>query len=344
MYQEFQVTYMHNNEWKLPLNLAVGLHALLVLVAIYMPGLFHTKPIIPEIYTVNLINIADSGPPAGGGPKQEAAKQEPAQKKAETAKPEVKIKPVEIKKPAPPPEPVVKPNVAPVPIAPPVPDNAISLKPLKRKIEKDVVDDTLINERIRKLELQQKRVQEAEQKRVQEVERKKDLENIRKQRVAEATRAEREAEDAHNAAAELKELIHSASSVKNTVRESVGSQSGGGEGNGEGSSEGTSTRSGDNISGADKLYQAAIYKRLQQFWALPEFKKWDPSLTAIVVITINQEGAITNQFFEKRSGDKVFDQFVEKTLHDSVPLPPIPAALRKSQYEIGLRFKPTGIQ
>jgi colicin import membrane protein len=340
VYQEFQVTYMHNNEWKLPLNLAVGIHALLVLVAIYMPGLFHTKPIIPEIYTVNLINIADSGPQAGGGPKQEATKQEPAQKKAETAKPEVKIKPVEIKKPAPPPEPVIKPNVAPVPVAPPVPDNAISLKPLNRKIEKEVVDDSLINERIRKLELQQKRVQEAEQKRVQEVERKKDLENIRKQRIAEATRAVREAEDARNAAAELKELLHSASSVKNTAKESTSSQSG----DGEGSGEGTNARSGDNTSGAEKLYQAAIFKRLQQFWALPEFKKWDPSLTAIVVITINQEGAITNQFFEKRSGDKVFDQFVEKTLRDSVPLPPIPAALRKSQYEIGLRFKPTGIQ
>ena len=88
-----------------------------------------------------------SRPQGGGGYNRpvaaaiatpQAAKPEPAQKKAETAKPEVKIKPVEIKKPAPPPEPVVKPNVAPVPIAPPVPDNAISLKPLKRKIEKVV--------------------------------------------------------------------------------------------------------------------------------------------------------------------------------------------------------------
>ena len=340
MYQEIQVSSMYNNEWKLPLNLAVGLHALLVLVAVYMPGLFHTKPIIPEIYTVNLVNISESGLKAGGGPKQEVAKQEPAQKSVETAKPEVKIKPVEIKNPIPPPEPVVKPKVVPVPLTPPPPDNAISLKPLKRKIEKDVVDDTLINERIRKLELQQKREQEVQQKREQEIERKKELENIRKQRVAEAAKAEKEAESARNAAEELKQLLHSASSVKNTGRESTGSQVE----NGEGSSEGTSARSGDNTSGAEKLYQAAIYKRLQQFWSLPEFKKWDPSLTAVVVITISQDGAITNQFFEKRSGDRVFDQFVEKTLHDAIPLPQIPAALRKSQYEIGLRFKPTGIQ
>ena len=100
----------------------------------------------------------------------------------------------------------------------------------------------------------------------------------------------------------------------------------------------------ETILNAEKLYQAAIYKRLQQFWSLPEFKKWDPSLTAVVVITISQNGYITNQYFETRSGDKVFDQFVEKTFHDAVPLPQIPAALRKQQYEIGLRFKPTGMQ
>ena len=148
------------------------------------------------------------------------------------------------------------------------------------------------------------------------------------------------ADDARNAAEELKQLLHSATGIKNTVRESTGSQLG----RGAGSSESTNARSGDNTSGAEKLYQAAIYKLLQQFWALPEFKKWDPSLTAVVVITISQNGFITNQYFETRSGDKVFDQFVEKTLHDAVPLPQIPAALRKQQYEIGLRFIPTGIQ
>ncbi len=330
---------MRNTEWKLPLNLAVGLHVLLVLLSVYLPGIFRTKPIIPENYTVNIVSISESGPKAGGAPKQEPAKQEPAPKKVEAANPEVKIKPVEIKQP-PPPEPVVRPKVAPAPIVPPAPVNAISLKPLKRKIERDVVDDTLINERIRKLEIQQQREQEVERKREQELERKKKLETLQKERVADAVRAEKAAEDAREAAEELKQLLHSATSGKNTIKEATGTQSGGGEGSGEN----TNARSGDNTSGAEKLYQAAIYKRLQQFWALPEFKKWDPSLTAVVVITISTDGAITNQYFEKRSGDSVFDQFVEKTLHDAAPLPQIPAALRKSQYEIGLRFKPTGIQ
>jgi len=345
------VTYMHNNEWKLPLNLAIGIHAMLILIAIYMPGFFHTKPIAADIYSVNMVTLADSGPKAGGSPKQETAKQEPAQSKAETVKPDVKIKPVEIN-PPPPQQPVhiekqiVKPSIVPAPVLPP-PKDDISLKPLKRPVQKDVVDDSLINEKIRKLELQQKREQEEQkqeelvkQKREQEIAKTKELENIRKQRVNELAKAEKEAENARLAADELKNLIHSSSSVKNSGKDSTGNQAG----NDAGKDEGTSPKAGGTSSALDSQYQAAIFKRIQQFWSLPDIKQWDPSLTAVVVITINQDGTITNQYFEKRSGDSAFDQYVEKTLHDCVPLPPIPGALKRSQYEIGLRFKPTGIQ
>jgi colicin import membrane protein len=324
VYQEIQVTYINNNEWKLPLNLAIGLHALLLITVIYAPDFFHRKPIIPEFSTVNFVNVVESGPKEEGG-----LKSEPAAKKAEPAKsepkPEVKVKPVEVKKPDPPPEPAVKPNAAPIPVPPPV--NAVSLDPLKRKLQEEA-KDAIINEQIRKIELQQRQKQEQE--------RKKDLENIRRQRVVEASRAERIAEEeARIAADELKQLLRTSTSVKSTVRETTGSQEGSGEGQ----------RSSSNTSSAlESQYQAAIFNRLQKFWSLPEYKKWDPSLTAIVVITISQDGSVTNQFFERRSGDKVFDQFVEKTLRDAAPLPQIPAALRVQQYEIGLRFSPTGIR
>lgn len=48
--------------------------------------------------------------------------------------------------------------------------------------------------------------------------------------------------------------------------------------------------------------------------------------------------------FETHSGDRVFDERVAITLHDAAPLPPIPAALRKSQYEFGFRFSPNGLK
>ena len=94
----------------------------------------------------------------------------------------------------------------------------------------------------------------------------------------------------------------------------------------------------------ESSYQAKIFSRLQQYWSLPEYKKWDPGLAAIVVITIRSDGRIINQYFQKKSGDRFFDQFVMSTLQKAGSMPPIPPALKKRQYKIGLRFKPGSIQ
>ncbi len=81
-----------------------------------------------------------------------------------------------------------------------------------------------------------------------------------------------------------------------------------------------------------------------EFWSLPQYKNWDPSTEAVVVIRIARNGTITKQVFEKRSNDPTFDQFVRKTLQDAAPFPPIPPALKKKSLEVGLRFTPEGIQ
>jgi TonB family protein len=315
VYQEFQVAYMNNNEWKLPLNLAIGLHVLLVLTAIYMPGLFHSRPIHPDVYTVNLVNVAELGQKVS----KPSPKMAPTNRKAETAKPEIKLKPVEIKKS----EPIVKKEPLPaVPV-----EKAVSLKPLKRKIERDKAYDALINERIRKLKIQERRERALEEK--------KKLEQIHRQRLAESIKAEQTAEqEARLAADELKHLLQSSAPAKNSSADT------GNQGNQTNENHGSS----NNFSAIENQYFAAISNRIQQFWALPELKSWDPSLTAIVWITINKDGTIVSQHFESSSGDKFFDQYVEKALRDAVPLPQIPVALNKSHIEVGLRFKPSGIQ
>jgi len=294
---------MNNNEWKLPLNLAIGFHVLLVLAVIYMPGLFHSKPLYPDVYTVNLVNMAEPTPKTG----TPTPKREPIHRKSDTTKPVVKPKPV-----------VKQEHIQTAPV-----EKAISLKPLKRKIEKDSAYDKLIAERLRQLKIRQRRERE--------LERKQRLEKIHRQRLAESIKAEQQAEqEARQAAEELKQLLRSSSTV--AKNENTGSQNNG--------SQGTS----NNFSAIENQYFASISNRIQQFWALPELKNWDPSLSAVVWITINKDGIIINQHFENSSGDKFFDQYVEKALRDSVPLPRIPAALNKSQIEVGLRFKPNGIQ
>ena len=60
VYQEYQVSYMSsNNDWKLPLNLAIGFHIMVALTAVYLPLLFESKPKFTDIYTVNLVNMSE---------------------------------------------------------------------------------------------------------------------------------------------------------------------------------------------------------------------------------------------------------------------------------------------
>lgn len=117
---------MPSNGWKLPFNLAVGIHVLVLLASLYLPGIFKSKPKFADIYTVSLVNIAEPVAPA---PPTKA--QEPSPPKAVTKPPPVAAAPPKIKKAEPVEEaPKVVEQAETVEPAPP---KAISLKPLKQK-------------------------------------------------------------------------------------------------------------------------------------------------------------------------------------------------------------------
>ncbi|MGA7279273.1 MAG: TonB C-terminal domain-containing protein, partial [Desulfocapsaceae bacterium] len=61
-------------------------------------------------------------------------------------------------------------------------------------------------------------------------------------------------------------------------------------------------------------------------------------------INVEKNGTITKEYFQQRSNDPTFDQFVQKAIQQANPLPPIPPALRESSYEFVLRFTPGNIQ
>lgn len=220
--------------------------------------------------------------------------------------------------PTPQPKPVSAKKIAaiaePVKLDPvPVPIKAVSIKPLKRKIKKKVKDRT------------------------PDVAQQKQLEKLKREKIAEAIQAENiAAEQARIAAEEAARQQKLLEQQLAQIKSQVPSQTQG------------STRSGSRSSGTlsvlEKQYYSSIINRVSQFWALPEFRPWDPSLQAVVIVTISQDGTIKNQFFEERSQDPTFDQFVRKTLQNANPLPAIPPALKKRQYEIGLRFRPGSIQ
>lgn len=97
------------------------------------------------------------------------------------------------------------------------------------------------------------------------------------------------------------------------------------------------------IDAALKQYYIAISDRIHQNWILPEMQKWDENLEAVVVIFVRSDGIVIKREFEKKSANLFFNQFVEKTLRDSLPLPPFPPNLKDNELEIGLVFHPGGL-
>ena len=301
---------MQSNGWKLPFNIAVGIHVLILLGAVYLPGIFKAKPKFAEIYSVSLVNIAEPAATAPPAP--------PAKVKAQSP-PKVA--------PKPPPEPPAPPKakkLAPVEEAPkevekveapePAPAKAVSLKPLKQKKVKEVKEPVPPP---KKSTVNRKEIQKL-------------AEAIREEEIlTEKARLAREALDQERQmlAESTRPSTSRQSSAATTEQQAA-----------------SSAATGGSSSLIENQYHAAIFSRLHQFWMLPEYMEKDPSLTAVVVITIRQDGEVANMVFESKSGDRVFDQFVSKTIEAANPLPPIPPAMKKQRYEIGLRFSPDSIQ
>jgi len=290
--EQYRVTYGDYDNWVLPLNLAVGFHLLVACGILFLPGFFNSKPKFEDIYTVDLINLAEpvieqSAPAA---PNPEPVVQPP---------PEAPEKAVAIAEPvkAPAPKPVVA--------------EPVSLKPVKRKIKKKVVKPA--------------------------PDRSKELERIKRQRLAEAVRAEQLAAEQARIAAEEAErqrrlMEAQLSQIRNQVRTTPPVQRSGGQ-----------ARS-NSLTGLENQYFLAVTGRIMQYWVLPEFKQFDDDVQAIYVIKISRNGSIIEEFFEQRSNDPTFDQFVKKAVREASPLPPIPPAIRENSIEFGLRFRPGNIQ
>ncbi len=225
-------------------------------------------------------------------------------------------KPVKRAEPTPPtrpPEPKVQKEparvaVAPEPLAAPetaAPSRPVSLKPLKRKIRK-ARDTRLAEEKERERLARERKRREA----------------ARQKALARARQEERKAEEARRrAVAELAALIRTSDAVGASTRRS--------------SSGGRQVRSI-----VLKQYLSALFDRVQAHWVLPEMRRWDPGLEAVVVLTIRRDGTVTHTTMEKRSHDPFFDQFVMKTIQSASPMPRFSKLMHQDSIEVGLRFRP----
>ena len=200
----------------------------------------------------------------------------------------------------------------PVPEPPAVAKDAISLKPIKTKEKADI-------EKVKKL---------------------RDIllaENKEKQAKDAAEKAQADADKkAKGAVDSLKKALMAGqqAAVGKAAAGAVSAANQTGTGSGRGPSGGIAVD--ENL----RRYLIAVNSQIQEHWVLPDLQNWKENVEAIVIIRVRRDGVVVESTFKKKSDNLFFNQFVEKTLKLSAPLPPFPIGINQSEMEIGLKFRP----
>ena len=84
-----------------------------------------------------------------------------------------------------------------------------------------------------------------------------------------------------------------------------------------------------------------IWAKIKEGWTPPEnLAKGKTDLETIIVVVIERDGGIQKAWFEKKSGNALYDQMAMRALRKAEPLPPIPREFSDTTFEIGIRFHP----
>jgi TonB family protein len=88
-------------------------------------------------------------------------------------------------------------------------------------------------------------------------------------------------------------------------------------------------------------YYSLVWAKIKGAWTIPEnLLKVTVDLETIIVLIIERDGKIQRFWFEKKSGNAVYDQSAMRAIKKAEPLPPIPKELGENTLEIGIRFFP----
>ena len=126
----------------------------------------------------------------------------------------------------------------------------------------------------------------------------------------------------------------------------TGTGSGTGRGTGIGPGTGTGGSPWGSAQGASKgslldAYYTMIWAKIKAGWTLPEnLPKGGADLETVIVVIIERNGEIQKSWFEKKSGNSLYDQMAMRAIKKAEPLPPIPREFTDNTVEIGIRFLP----
>lgn len=85
-------------------------------------------------------------------------------------------------------------------------------------------------------------------------------------------------------------------------------------------------------------YYATVWSRIKRGWALPQGILPGDVLESVIDVTILRSGAVTEVNFEKRSGNRFFDESAMKAIRKASPFPPLPAWFNEASLSVGIRF------
>ena len=85
-------------------------------------------------------------------------------------------------------------------------------------------------------------------------------------------------------------------------------------------------------------YYAVVWSRIKGQWALPQNLLPREDINAVIHVRILRSGAVKDLSFEKRSGNRFFDDSALRAVKKASPFPPLPELIKESSIEIGIRF------
>ena len=104
------------------------------------------------------------------------------------------------------------------------------------------------------------------------------------------------------------------------------------------SSSGPAKISDAEINAQTNEYIAVVWSRVKPNFTMPQSLLPEKNITAIIDIRIARSGALEYANFEKRSGNRFFDDSALRAVKKSSPFPPLPYWIMDKSIEIGIRF------
>ena len=87
-----------------------------------------------------------------------------------------------------------------------------------------------------------------------------------------------------------------------------------------------------------KEYIGVVWSRVKGNWTMPQTLMPKENIETIIDVKISRSGALEYVEFEKRSGNRYFDDSALRAVKKSSPFPPLPDWIMDKNIEIGIRF------